>query len=362
MPSHEGIGQMTRIDWLVFRRVLARVSLTVVLFFALLALVESLNTTKFRMLSGFGGPLLAVAGIVLSALRSSIGVLPISVLIGTIAGVLDMQARREFTIIQATGHSIWRVARTPLLFAFIISAAISIGGESLLILGNRLMPGTPINNETSQAWMEQTGKDGPYIITADRLTGNPPALSGVTVFLTGSAGRDRIEADAAELKPGHWLFKSATRFALDAAPEQLSDYELATRTTAGDLQLHASGARDLTLPELIRAATSALSDSEYRAVALTSLYRTFAMPVMVAGGMLLGFAVAAGYRRKLQYGNTVLFGIVMGFALFTINEMAVRAGNADVLSPVAAALGPGFVSVIVGVTALLYSQDGRMWR
>jgi lipopolysaccharide export system permease protein len=353
---------MTRIDWLVFRRVLARVILTMVLFFALLALVESLNTSKFRMLSSFGGPLLAVAGIVLSALRSSIGVLPVSVLIGTIAGVLDMQARREFTIIQATGHSVWRVARTPLLAALLLASAASIGGESLLILGNRLMPGAPINNESSQAWLEQNGSDGHYLIEADRLTGSPPALSGVTVFLTDTPERDRIEADTAELKSGHWLFKTGMRYALDKAVEPLTNFKLATRTTAGDLSLRASGARDLTLPELIKAATSALSDSDYRAVALTSLFRTFTLPLMVVGGMLLGFAVAAGYRRKLQYGNTVLFGIVMGFALFTVNEMAVRAGNADVLPPLAAALGPGFVSIIVGVTALLYSQDGKMWR
>jgi lipopolysaccharide export system permease protein len=353
---------MTRIDWLVFRRVLARIILIVVLFFALLSLVDSLNTTKFRMLSSFGGPPLAVAGIVLSALRYSIGVLPVSVLIGTIAGVLDMQARREFTIIQASGYSIWRIARAPLIAAILISGTISIGIDSVLIVGNRLMPGAPLSNEVSQAWLEQDGSDGHYLIEADRLTGTPPALSGVTVFLTDTPQRDRIEADTAELKSGHWLFKTARRFSLDKAVESLTDFKLATRTTAGDLNLRASGARDLTLPELIKAATSVLSDKEYRAVALTSLYRAFAMPVMVAGGMLLGFAVAAGYRRKLQYGNTVLFGIVMGFALFTINEMAVRAGNADVLSPLAAALGPGFVSVIVGVTALLYSQDGRMWR
>ncbi len=83
---------------------------------------------------------------------------------------------------------------------------------------------------------------------------------------------------------------------------------------------------------------------------------------MVMGSMLIGFATASGYRRNVQYGSTVLFGIVMGFALFTINEMAVRAGNADVLPPLWAMAAPAFVSVIAGLTALLYSQDGTLRR
>ena len=95
---------------------------------------------------------------------------------------------------------------------------------------------------------------------------------------------------------------------------------------------------------------------------MTSLYKSFSPPILVACSVLIGFAVASGYRRNVQYGNTVLFGIVMGFALFTINEMAVRAGNADVLPPLWAMAGPAVVSLLAGLTALLYSQDGNLRR
>ena len=88
---------------------MARVTLTVLVFLALFSLVESLNTTKLRTLTSLGGPPLALAGVLLSALRSSIGALPVTVLIGTSAGVLDLQARRELTIVQATGRSICTV-------------------------------------------------------------------------------------------------------------------------------------------------------------------------------------------------------------------------------------------------------------
>ena len=353
---------MTSIDWLVLRRVLARIMLTVGVFLALFALVESLNTTKLSTLASLGGPPLALAGILLSAFRSSIGALPVTVLIGTIAGVLDLQARRELTIIQATGRSIWSVVRAPLLVVFILSAGISIGGETALIMGNRLLPGQPINHDTGPTWLEQHGTDGTYVLEAGHLTATPPAIYNVTVFFSGSESRDRIVAPQANLSYGKWIFPTATRYRFDTAPETLSNFELATQTTFGDLSLQASWARDLTLAELFAAASASLSVNEFRAVSMTSLYRTFALPIMVVGSVLIGFATASGYRRNVQYGNTVLFGIVMGFALFTINEMAVRAGNADVLPPLWAMAAPAFVSLLAGLTALLYSQDGNLRR
>jgi lipopolysaccharide export system permease protein len=348
---------VTRIDWLVLRRFAFRVTLTIAVFFALFALVESLNTNKFRMLSSFGGPPLAVAAIVLSAIRSSIGVLPITVLIGTIAGVLDLQARRELTIVQATGHSIWTIARTPLIVAFVLTAVLSILGETAVVTAGRMMPGNS-NSAVGVTWLEQTGEAGDYILQAQAVTANPPALQGVAIFMTGSNGRDRIEAAQASLAPGAWVFSDAVKYTLDAAPERLVDFQLATETTLGDLGLIASGARDLTLPELLATAATHLSNASYRSVTLTSLFRTFTLPLMVAGTMLIGIATAAGYRRKLQYANTILLGIVGGFVVFTLNEMAIRAGNADVLPPLIATFGPALVSIIIGLTALLYSQDG----
>jgi hypothetical protein len=93
---------MTRLDWIVLRRVAARVGITFAVFFGIAALAVSLDLGRFGELSRIGGPLLGISGIVTSALRTSVSVLPIVVLIGTIIGVLDLQARREMTIIKSS--------------------------------------------------------------------------------------------------------------------------------------------------------------------------------------------------------------------------------------------------------------------
>ncbi len=353
---------MNTIDRLVLRRVMARILLTMLVFLALFALVESLNTSKFNTLSALGGPPLALAGVLLGALRASIGALPVTVLIGTIAGVLDLQARRELTVVQATGRSIWSIIRAPVIVTFLGAAVISTVGDTALILGDRVLPGQPISRPSGPTWLEQHGAGVKYILRAERLSADPPAVYDVTLFFSGADERDRIVAPEADLARGKWVFPTATRYRLDTAPEQLSHFELATQTTFGDLRLRTTGATDLTLSELVAAATTPISEAGYRAISLTSLFRTLARPILVVGSVLIGFATASGYRRNVQYGNTVLFGIVMGFALFTINEMAVRAGNADVLPPLWAMAGPAFVSVLAGLTALLYAHDGNLRR
>lgn len=350
---------MNRVDWLVLRRILTRFAITFIVFFGLFALVETLNTQKIQRLSALGGPGLALLGVVLTGLRSSIGALPVTALIGTVAGVIDLQARRELTVMLSSGISIWRLIFAPVAAVFLLACGISIFGETSIITLNRTVLGQPANRQ-GPSWLEQVGTDGAYILRAERVSGSPPAIYNVEVFLASSPDRDRIIAPSAVLKPGHWEFGVATHYRPDSAPEILNAYTLPTATTLGDLRLKASGTVDLTLPELVAAAAIDVSQSDVRSVTLTSLYRTFTLPLMVVGSMLIGVAAAAGYRRNVKYADTVLFAIIVGFVLFVVNEMAVRAGNAGVLAPALATAGPALVSILVGVTALLYSQDGTI--
>ena len=85
---------MNRIDWIILRRLSARIAVTLVVFFGLLCLVESLDTWRFDTLTKIGGPLLALLAIVTGAARTLIGTLAVTVLIGTIIGVLDLQSRQ----------------------------------------------------------------------------------------------------------------------------------------------------------------------------------------------------------------------------------------------------------------------------
>ncbi len=53
---------MNLIDWVIVRRLLGSVALTLLVLFGILLLVESMDTDRFEMLSGVGGIPLAFAG------------------------------------------------------------------------------------------------------------------------------------------------------------------------------------------------------------------------------------------------------------------------------------------------------------
>jgi lipopolysaccharide export system permease protein len=345
-------------DRVVLARFAARVGVTVLVFFGLMVLVESLNTSRFGAMQAVGGLPLAVLAMIVPAARWSIGTMPITVLIGTIAAVLDLQSRHELTILKVSGMSIWRILRWPVLALFLVSGAISLFGETWAITMDRGFPESG-RKLSGPLWIEQTG-DAPYILYANRISASSPQLREVTVFFTQATGRERIVAESASYRRGTWTLRNGTSFKVDAPAAPFETREIATRMTAGDLQLQLSLARDLTLPELLGAAATDISDPELRAVSLTSLYRAFSLPILVVGSILLAFALAGSYRRRGNYANALLVGVIVGFVLFVINELAIRAGNAQVIPPIAATIGPAVLSLLTGATALLFREDGTL--
>jgi len=347
---------MNRLDWIVLRRIAGRVGLTALVLFGITALAVSLDTSRFNQLSRIGGPLLGLVGIISSSLRTNIAVLPVTVLIGTIIGALDLQARREMTIIKATGASIWRIARAPLVAAVLLGAFAGLFAESAVLETDRYLDLG--EGRAGSIWLEQTGANGSYVLAASRSHAFGTALDGVTVFFTGQT-HDRVTADSAKLVGNAWELDGAVRYRPDAAPEPLPGYRIATTTSAGDMRVKLTSAGELTIGELLGALGARIADPDLRAGALTNLYKLFALPGLLAGSVLMGFAFTSGYRRTNKYGGTVLYGIVLGFVVYVVTELATRSGVAGIVDPAFAAAGPAFVAIVIGLTVLLYREDGK---
>lgn len=346
---------MNRLDWIVLRRIASRVGLTALILFGITALAVSLDTSRFDQLARIGGPLLGIVGIISSSLRTSIAILPVTVLIGTIIGSLDLQARREMTIIKATGASIWRVVRAPLVAALLLGLFAGFFAESAVLETDRYLDLG--DGHGGSIWLEQKAGSTTYILAADRSRSFGTELDGVTVFVT-SGTLDRITADSAKLSGGTWELSGAMRYRSDADPEPLPGYRIATDTSSGDMRVKLTSAGELTLGELLGALGARIADPDLRAGALTNLYKLFALPALLAGSVLMGFAFTSGYRRTNKYGGTVLYGIVLGFVVYVVTELATRSGVAGVVDPAFAAAGPAFVAIVIGLTVLLYREDG----
>lgn len=355
---------MTRIDWIVMNRVISRVILTLVIFYGLILLVESLDTPRYEYLTRVGGIGFAVLGMVATSATWLIKGLPLIVLVGAVVGVVDLQSRRELTAIRSSGISIWRIVRAPALALLVGGLCITFGIESLITQANRLveatLPGEASPFAPSEGfWLEQYGADGQrYVIEAEHVTGPERQLQNVSVFLADGQKQGRIVAPAAMLEEGNWLLPTATRYRAGEPAEPLSDYRIPTTMTRADLALKLTSTEDMTFYDLARSLRAQISDPQLRDAALTRFLRLLSLPALLVGALFIAFAFTAGYRRAGGYGRAIVYAVLVGFVVFVITEMADRAGSAGTLDPMFAACGPAFVAVVIGVTVLLYREDG----
>ena len=186
-------------------------------------------------------------------------------------------------------------------------------------------------------------------------TASPSSSASGLDYDSDQGARGPAAARASGSSPPATVYRGDT-----LPPDAIDGLALPTETTVGR---PAGAARrrptDLTFFELAAALGGQLRDPLlYNAVA-TRFLRLVALPLMLVGSLLIAFAFTAGYRRTNKYGAAVLYGIVLGFVVFLVTEMADRAGSAGVLDPTFAAVGPAFVAVLIGLTVLLYREDGR---
>jgi lipopolysaccharide export system permease protein len=164
----------------------------------------------------------------------------------------------------------------------------------------------------------------------------------------------------AELRPGAWVIPEGIRFRPDFAPERITDFQLPTNTTPGDMEVKLASPDDLTFFELIGAMSARITDPRLRNTVEMRFVQLLSTPLLLVGSLLIAFAFTAGYRRTNKYGVAVLYGVVLGFVVYVITEMAEMAGNAGVIEPTFAATGPALVAIVIGVTVLLHKEDGRV--
>jgi lipopolysaccharide export system permease protein len=354
---------VTRIDGIVLRRIASRIALTVLIFFGLIVLVESINGGRYHYLQSMGGVQLALLGLVAASAQWLLKGLPLLVLVGTVIGVIDLEARRELTAIKSSGASIWRVIRAPALALLLAGLAVTLGGESLVTSTNRdiqaTLPGanSPIATTTG-FWLEQKLKNGdPYVVQAEHVVGGTQ-LQDVTIFMPDGQRQGRIVAPLVRLGDGAWEVPQATQFRAGLPPRSLTNYRIFTSTTAGDLRLKLTSTEDMTFYELAASLSSKVSDPVLRAAVTTRFLRLLSLPALLVGALFIAFAFTSGYRRGTGYGRPVIYAILIGFVVFVITEMADRAGSAGSLDPTFAACGPAFVAIVIGLTVLLYREDG----
>ncbi len=122
---------------------------------------------------------------------------------------------------------------------------------------------------------------------------------------------------------------------------------MSTRSTAAEISLKLASVEDMTFFDIVELLGKGVADPLVKSAATMRLYKLLSLPLVLSGSLFIAFAFTAGYRRGTSLGPAVLYGIVLGFVVFVITEMADRAGSTGVLDPTFAAVGPALVAIVI---------------
>lgn len=356
---------MNRLDWFVTRRMASRILSTILVFFVLIFLSESLDQWRFNKISAASGEATAWLAILTASIRWSVKTLSVTTLFGAILALVEFQSHREFAIMKASGVSVWRIMRGPIVLMILLGLVVTFSLESVSTRINRDINPTPpglgggVARSTDYIWLTQVGDDGPYFMSARGQLERGQVLRNVIVFPNWGSDARTIRADEARFEVGHWKLANATVTRRNGMSVQVEDFSLSTRTSAADLRLTVGSTEDFTYFELMQVLGQGVSDPVLRASAMTRFFKLTSLPLVLVGSLLIAFAFTAGYRRDNTYGSIIIYGIILGFVVFVITEMADRAGSSGVLNPAYATWGPAAVAMLIGISVLLRKEDGR---
>ena len=296
--------------------------------------------------------------------------MPFCILIGAMTCYLALSRRLELVIARAAGVSAWQFIAPALASALglgiLATTLYNPVSANLRELSKKMeaellgsAPGGGIQ-DASGFWLNQINSDGQVIINAARSEQQGVHLTGLTLFRfdTDNQFKERIEAREATLEEGHWLFKTARRFSLDAPPVDQDSFILPTSLTPAQVRNSFSTPETVSfwqLPGYIRSSeSSGFATAGYR----LQYHKLLAQPFLLAAMVMLAASVSLRFFRFGGVQKMVLSGVGAGFLLYVLSKVTEDLSKAELMHPIASAWLPVCVGGLTGFLALLYQEDG----
>jgi lipopolysaccharide export system permease protein len=362
------------LSFYIARRFMLSVLLVLGVFFGLMMLIEMVELVGRFPDSGVSlGQLAGLAA--LKVPQSLYRILPLIVILASIALFLALARSSELVVVRASGRSALRVLGAP------VCVALALGAVAVMVF-NPLVAATSRHHDDLVAryangqvnvlslspeglWLRQGGEGSQTVIRANQANEDGTVLTGVTFLEFDSAGRprSRVEAARAELSRGAWALTDLKRWDLAAENPEGTALTQAQGSIASDLTRDRirdsfgdpSAVPVWDLPAFIASLDKAGFSSRQHRV---WLQMEFALPVLLAGMVLL----AAGFTmRHVRFGNTgmmVLGAVLAGFGIFFLRNFAQVLGSNGQIPVSIAAWSAPVASVLLAVGLLLHLEDG----
>jgi lipopolysaccharide export system permease protein len=297
-------------------------------------------------------------------------ILPFAVLIGSMAAFLALSRRSELVVSRAAGLSVWQFGSPGVVIALLIGvfatcvynpAATAMRTESDRIAAAAFgSVASILSDASSDAWLRQRTPEGEAIMSVEGIADGGQTILEPVFWVFDANGRltRRVEAVIGTLHSDHWALEEALVVDLTGVRTPVEVYELATSLTADQVRDRLSAPDAVSfwrLPSTIsQAEASGLPPYRFR----LQFHVLLSRPLLLASMVLIAATVSLGMARSGQVGRMILGGMTAGFVLYVVTEIARDLGSEGLVPAVLAAWAPGIVAMLLGVTLLLYREDG----
>ncbi len=344
-------------------------------FFGIIFLIDMVEQLR-RFSSNSVGMKEAAQLALLNAPGNLYRILPLLVILSTLALFLNLTRTSELVIARASGRSALGALLAPLLVAFTlgvfgVSVWNPIGAATANLyetISDRHLgrASNALSIGAEGLWLRQGNVEGQTVIHASETNQNGTILGNVTflAFDINSQVIYRIEAETAKLETGGWVFNDTKRWDFkDSLNPELSasttnTIRLQSNLTQKEIQESFGAPSDIPfweLPAFIASLENAgFSSTQHRVWYATEL----ALPAFLMTMVLIGAMFTMRHSRFGKTGIMLLGAIVMGSGLFFLKNFAQVLGNSGQIPVLLAAWTPPLAGILLALGFILHTEEG----
>jgi lipopolysaccharide export system permease protein len=298
-------------------------------------------------------------------------VMPFGLLAATLGCLTQLSRTSELIIVRVSGASIWQVLAPALLVGLAVGV-LRVGAFDPLAASTmehfermeaRYIGGGSdplIMAGPSGIWLRQASEDDSYVLHARNVEVNRPIFNQVTLLMFSPSDEfiERIDANIAELRDSAWVLDKVQIILPNKPQQHAATVTVPAKLTFSQLLESFASARTVSfwqLPDFIEILeTSGLPSRALR----LKFQRLLATPLLFVGIILLATSFALRLPRFGGLPLAIGAGAMAGFLLYFLSSLAAALGVGSSMPLALAAWGPAFITAILGISLLLYVEDG----
>ena len=209
-------------------------------------------------------------------------------------------------------------------------------------------------------WLRQSEPYGDIVLHADKINLENWEIFGVMVifFDTDDVFAKRIDAKSAKLKSGYWHLKDTVINSTDSDTKIQDELVVKTDLTAQDIEESFSDPETLSLWQM-QNYINLMETTGFEATKVrVHFHHLLSQPVMYAAMVLLAASVTLRPPRFRGAAVLIILTVFMGFCVFFFSNFLRALGASHQLPATLAAWSPALISLLIGTTIVINTEDG----